>query len=168
MKKILRKIKNKFKKIKIKIGTNSKIISSCDIYGHQNIIVGNNSIIGTRNVLMAGKARIIIGNYVMTGPEVMFISGNHRTDLIGEYMINVTNEMKLPENDQDIIVEDDVWIGARAIILKGVTIGEGSIIAAGAVVTKNVPPYSIYLGIGKIKKRFTDEEIAIHKELLKK
>ena len=97
----------------------------------------------------------------------MFITGNHRIDLVGEYMINVTNEMKLPENDQDIIIEDDVWIGARAIILKGVKIGEGSIIAAGAVVTKNIPPYSIYYGINKIKKRFTEEQIKLHKEILK-
>ena len=67
---------------------------------------------------------VIVGNYVMVGPQVMMITGNHRTDVIGEYMINVGNDLKLPKNDQPIIIEDDVWIGARAIILKGVTIGK--------------------------------------------
>ncbi len=167
IKKIFNYLENHLIK-RINVGKNSKISFDCKIYGNKNNIkIGDNSVIGSKNTLLIARAKIIIGNYVMTGPEVMFITGNHRIDLVGEYMINVTNEMKLPENDQDIIIEDDVWIGARAIILKGVKIGEGSIIAAGAVVTKNIPPYSIYYGINKIKKRFTEEQIKLHKEILK-
>jgi acetyltransferase-like isoleucine patch superfamily enzyme len=74
---------------------------------------------------------------------------------------------KLPENDKDVIIEDDVWVGTGAIILKGVTIGEGSVIAAGAVVTKDVPPYTIYISPQRDKQRFTDVEIVEHKQLLK-
>jgi hypothetical protein len=105
---------------------------------------------------------IKIGDYVMLGPEVMIITGDHRTDVIGEYMYNVKD--KLPENDAEVIIENDVWIGARSILLKGVKIGEGSIIAAGAVVVKDVPPYSIYINKDKIFPRFTNEEMELHKK----
>ena len=72
------------------------------------------------------------------------------------------------EFDKDIVVEDDVWIGTRAIILKGVTIHKGAIVGAGAVVTKDVPPYSIVAGNPAkiVKMRFTDEEIKKHEAIL--
>ena len=47
------------------------------------------------------------------------ITGSHRMDIVGRYMIDIKNDEKLPENDKDILVEDDVWIGANAIILRG-------------------------------------------------
>ena len=67
-----------------------------------------------------------------------------------------------------ITIEDDVWIGAHSIILKGVTIGRGSVVAAGAVVTKSFPPYSIIGGVPAklLKMRFTEEEIKKHEEAL--
>jgi len=91
---------------------------------------------------------------VMFGPEVMIITGDHRFDIKGMYMDEVTNEMKLPENDKPVNIEDDCWIGARAIVLKGVTIHKGSIVAAGAVVVKDVPEYSIYYSKNDIRPRF--------------
>jgi acetyltransferase-like isoleucine patch superfamily enzyme len=54
---------------------------------------------------------------------------------------------KRPEDDRDVIIEDDVWVGSGAIILKGVRVGRGSIVAAGAVVNKGVPPYTIVGGV---------------------
>ena len=87
--------------------------------------------------------------------------------MLGEYMRNIENDNKLPENDLPVTIEDDVWIGANVIITKGVTIGEGSIIDAGAVVTRNVPPYTIYISKNKQKPRFTKDEIITHKRLLK-
>ena len=76
-------------------------------------------------------------------------------------------EEKRPEDDADVVIKDDVWVGMRAIILKGVTIGEGSIIAAGAVVTKDVPPYNIYLGPDKMRPRFDARQIKEHERMLK-
>ena len=67
-----------------------------------------------------------------------------------------------------IHIEDDVWIGANAIILRGVKIGKGSVIAAGSVVTKDVERYCIYGGVPakKIRQRFTDEQIEEHERTL--
>ena len=105
----------------------------------------------------------------MFGPGVTIITGDHRTDMIGRYMKTVGDNEKLPENDKDVIIENDVWVGANVTILKGVEIGEGSIVAAGSVVTKSVPPYSIVGGVPArvIKARFTPEQIEQHKEYIK-
>lgn len=75
---------------------------------------------------------------------------------------------KLPENDAPVVIEDDVWIGANVTILKGVTIGRGSVVAAGVVVTKSCPPYSIIGGVPAkvLKMRFTPEEIVKHESIL--
>jgi acetyltransferase-like isoleucine patch superfamily enzyme len=94
------------------------------------------------------------------------MGGDHNTSQLGKYMFDVTE--KLPENDVPIIIEDDVWIGTGAIILKGVTIGEGAIVAAGALVIKDVPPYSVVGGIPAkvLKLRFTEDQILEHKKNL--
>ena len=75
---------------------------------------------------------------------------------------------KLPENDAAVVIEDDVWTGANVTILKGVTIGRGSVVAAGAVVTKSCPPYSIIAGVPAkvVKMRFTPAEIEKHERIL--
>lgn len=95
---------------------------------------------------MCTLAKIYIGDNVMTGPKVMMITGGHRYDIKGRPMISVRNNEKLPENDKNIILEGDNWIGANAIILKGVKIGKGAIVAAGAIVTKDVPEFAIVGG----------------------
>lgn len=73
-------------------------------------------------------------------------------------MDEVSAAEKLPENDRPVTIEEDVWCGANVTILKGVAIGKGSVIAAGAVVTKNVGEYEIWGGTParKIKNRFKD------------
>ena len=145
---------------KVYVGKNSEIT-------FKNVYVGNNVSIGMNAVFMSTLANIIIGDYVMFGPGVTIVTGDHRTDVIGEYMINV--DKKLPENDSDVIIKDDVWIGSNVTILKGVKIGEGSIIASGSIVTKDVEPYTIVGGVPakKIKDRFTNEEIYEHIKAIK-
>ena len=104
----------------------------------------------------------------MFGPHVLVVTGDHRTDVIGRYLDSVTDEEKLPENDKDVVIVGDNWIGAHVIILKGVTVGRGAIVAAGAVVTRDVPPYAIVGGCPAkvIKYRFTEKEIAVHENKL--
>lgn len=86
--------------------------------------------------------------------------------IVGKFLDEVTNEDKdaldtMHQYDQDVIIENDVWCGANVTILKGVTIGRGSIIAAGSVVTKDVPPYSIAGGLPckVIKRKWSIEQI---------
>ncbi|CCX57314.1 similar to galactoside O-acetyltransferase [Bacteroides sp. CAG:1060] len=105
----------------------------------------------------------------MFGPNVEIHSGNHRFDIVGKYMFDISFDQKRPEDDLDVVIGDDVWIGAKCIILNGVHIGEGSIIGAGTVVSKDVPPYSILTGSRPLalRKRFSEEEIIEHKKQLK-
>jgi len=111
-----------------------------------SIELGNNSGIGDGSYF---QGEVIIGNNVMMGPEVMFIAVNHNYD-----KMNIQMNMQ-GETREKIVIEDDVWIGARAIILSGVKIESGSIIGAGAVVTKNVEKNTIVGGVPakKIKNR---------------
>lgn len=124
----------------VNIGKNFKI------NGIKNLYLGNNISFGEENRFMCTLAKIYIGDNVMTGPKVMMITGGHRYDIKGRPMISVRNNEKLPENDKNIILEGDNWIGANAIILKGVKIGKGAIVAAGAIVTKDVPEFAIVGG----------------------
>lgn len=134
------------------------------IYTYQNISVGDNVNLGYRPVLIAAKSKIVIGNQVMFGPQVTIRGGNHRVDILGRYMISIKEDEKRLEDDPGVIIEDDVWIGTRAIILAGVTIGRGAVVAAGAVVTKSVPPYAIVAGnpARLIRMRWNEQEIAEH------
>lgn len=113
---------------------------------YQNIVIGNNVSIGDNSCFMSSKAKIIIGDHVMFGPHVFLITGNHRTDIKNKFMDEITDEEKILENDEDIVLEGDNWIGAGAIILKGVRVGKGAVVGAGALVTKDVPENAIVGG----------------------
>ena len=104
----------------------------------------------------------------MFGPEVTIRGGNHRIDLVGRFMKSVTNSEKRPEDDLGVVIEDDVWVGTRAIILHGTTIGRGAIVAAGSVVTKSVPPYAIVGGNPAriLRFRFDLNTILVHEQTL--
>jgi len=104
-----------------------------------NIEIGDNSGIGI-NASLNTSGGIIIGNNVMMGPDVVISTQDHRHDDATNPMID-QGYVKAP-----IIIEDDVWIGTRAIILSGVRIGKSAIVGAGAVVTKDVPPFSVVGG----------------------
>lgn len=150
-----------------KCGNNCLIGRGSDLTYH-NISLGDNVSIGKNAMFMCTRAEIRIGNNVMFGPHVFMITGSHRMDLIGRFMVSICNAEKLPENDKDIIIEGDNWIGANAIILKGVTIGRGSVVAAGSIVTKDVPRYSVVGGnpAKEIKIRLSSESIKEHERIL--
>lgn len=156
------------KKCFAECGSNVRVARGCSFSGISNISVGHHSVLGSNTRIMTTKAKTYIGNYVMFGPGVTIITGDHRTDVLGKPMCLITDQEKLPENDQDVTLEDDIWVGANVTILKGVTVGHGSIIASGAVVTKSFPPYSIVGGVPAklIKPRFSNEEIVQHENML--
>lgn len=84
---------------------------------------------------------ITIGRDVMMGWDVIIFTGNHTTEDVGRPMRGQGATPREP-----VVIEDDVWIGARVIILPGVVVHRGAILAAGAVVTKDVPPYAVVGG----------------------
>ena len=142
---------------------------SSDIKGLEHLSIGDGTSIPKGSTIYCTGAPLTIGKKVIFGPQPTIITGDHRIDIIGKYIIDVTVAEKLPENDLPVVIEDDVWIGANVTILKGVTIGKGSVVAAGAVVTKSCEPYSIIGGVPAklIKMRFTPEQIVEHERILK-
>jgi len=133
-----------------------------DTFSFQNISIGNDVYIAPGAVFLSSDSEIMIGNKVLFGPNVTIITGDHSLDLRGKYIYDITE--KRPGEDLPVVLEDDVWVGTGAIILKGVTIKRGAIIAAGAIVTKDVPPYAIAGGIPArvLRYRGTNEDIAHH------
>jgi acetyltransferase-like isoleucine patch superfamily enzyme len=128
---------------KATVGKSSKIHPTVILRQGERITIGSNCLINHNNVLQAGKFKgiIHIGNYVQTGPNVMMFAFNHCTEMTGVPMI------EQDYLDGDIIIEDDVWIGAGSIILAGVHIGKGAVIAANSVVNKDVPENVIAGGV---------------------
>ena len=108
-----------------------------------NIEIGDYSAIGERAYIggIADGGKLVIGNYVLMAPDVVILTSNHEYEDISIPMTyqGVTKE--------SVVIEDDVWICIGAMIMPGVTIHRGAIVAAGAVVTKDVPPYAIVGGI---------------------
>ena len=118
------------------------------------------------------KDRLIIGSFcsVACGAKFIFTSANHTMTSLSTYPFPLFyEEWDLPvaqvteawDNKGDIVIGNDVWIGYEAVILAGVTIGDGAVIGTRAVVTKDVPPYTIVGGVPAkpIRKRFTQETI---------
>lgn len=120
-------------------------LNSDFIYRH--ITIGNDVQIGSHASFIASIAFIHIGNKVRFGPHVTIRGGNHRYNIPCKFLYDYTLSGKKTEDDEDVIVEDDVWIGTNVTILKGTTIGRGSIVAAGALCNKSVLPYTIVGGV---------------------
>jgi maltose O-acetyltransferase len=119
----------------IKIGKGSTIHTGARFYDPKNILIGEDSIIG-EGVVLDGRDNLIIGNHVDIASKVMIYNSEH----------DVNDESFIAKNSQ-VTIEDYVFIGPRVIILAGVNIGKGAIVAAAAVVTKDVPPYAIIGGV---------------------
>ena len=119
-------------------GTNVNVETKAKFGSGRRIAIGENSGIGVNASL---NGTITIGRNVMMGPDVILITRNHnfhRTDIP---MIE-----QAEQDEEPIQIGDDVWIGARAIILAGVSIGSGAIVGAGSVVTKNLPDRAVVAG----------------------
>jgi maltose O-acetyltransferase len=126
-------------------GKNIKIQRSVYIGSGNNIVIGNNCQINE----LARLDNVVIGNNVMIARESIILGKMHES-----------NDVNVPMNEQGVkdvrqtIIEDDVWLGLRVVVMPGVTISKGTIIAAGAVVTKDTEPFSIYGGVpAKLIKR---------------
>lgn len=131
--------------------------SNCHLYGNLTVLknggtitIGNNCSVGDLSRIVSG-GRIDIGDRVMIAHNVNILDNNsHPIDAnerAEDFLSNYNNiDKHFDLKPSPIVIEDDVWIGFNCIILKGVKIGRGAIIGAGAVVTKNVEPWTINVG----------------------
>ncbi|WP_291326056.1 CatB-related O-acetyltransferase [Desulfovibrio sp. UCD-KL4C] len=121
--------------------------------------------------------RLIVGKFcsIAHGAKFLFNGGNHKQAACSNYPFAIFGELWEHEfgiteswdNKGDIVVGNDVWIGFEALIMAGVTIGNGARIGSRSIVTRDVPPYAVVAGspAKQIKKRFSDEDIAFLEEL---
>lgn len=138
---------------KITVGNHSSLSSHSVISATENAFlkIGDNSGVNYNSIIIARKS-IIIGNNVLIGPNVAIYDHGH-----------IFNDSEKPMsrcgyNTSPIVIEDNVWIGANVVILKGVTIGSGSVIGAGCVITNDIAPNSLVicnrdLSITEIKRK---------------
>jgi maltose O-acetyltransferase len=131
----------------VTIGQGSSIHMWCNFYNPVNVSIGKDTIIGD-HAFLDGRARLTIGNHVAFASSVMIFNAEHQVD-----------DPDFKAIQEPVIVEDYVFVGPRAVILPGVTIGRGAVVAAGAVVTKNVPEMTVVGGVPakEIRKRNIQE-----------
>lgn len=136
----------------IKVKSNSHILGQLLTFAHGGQIeIGEDCYIGEYSRIWSAK-KIVIGDRVLISHNVnIYDSLTHPICASARHhhfleIVSKGHPNKIDLNESSVFIHDDVWIGAMSIILKGVTIGEGAIIGAGSVVTKNVPPWTIVAG----------------------
>lgn len=137
--------------LRVRIGRNSSLAMNCFVTGYATrcvIEIGDNTVIN-RRCYLDGRESIRIGNNVNISPEV--------------YILTLQHDPYSPSfacKGGPVVIDDHVWIGLRAIILPGVHIGEGAVIAAGSVVNRDVRPYTIVAGVPAVPKRMRERNLA--------
>lgn len=137
-----------------------------DLFPLSSVNVGRYTYGGLKISTFGEGYKVIIGDFCSIGPNVLFVlKADHPTNRISTFpfKVKVLGEKYEATSKGDIVLEDDVWIGANSTILSGVHIGQGAVIAAGAVVATDIPPYAIVGGVPArvIKYRFDKEIISM-------
>lgn len=145
----------------------STIALPCHIGRKQNIFVED--FVKIRyglTVINAGKESVYIKKYTVIAPDVTIITNNHRSTVSIPQVI--LGESHINDYSANVTIEEDVWVGTRATIMAGVTLGRGCIVAANALVTKSIPPYALVAGIPAriIGVKFSLSDIERHEETL--
>jgi acetyltransferase-like isoleucine patch superfamily enzyme len=141
-------------KANIELGSNNRLMKGAYLCSYvsnarsgEGIFTGSECWIGVNAVLGSGQGGLFIGNNVLIGPGAVIVTGNHdyeRADL---------SAVEQAYSGKPIHIGDNVWIGSNSVVLGGVTIGNHSVIAAGAVVASDVAPYSVVGGVPARKIR---------------
>ncbi|HEY5535404.1 MAG TPA: acyltransferase [Ignavibacteria bacterium] len=143
----------------VKVGRNFRCSPDSILTDPRFIEIGENVFFGNRTTINT-VVPVKIGSNVMFGPEVMILGGDHNITEVGKLMKDV-HEGGI---NKPVIIEDDVWIGSRVLILKGVIIGEGAVVGAGSVVIRRLPPFSVSVGhpCKPVKCRFSSIDLKTH------
>ncbi|MDF2430505.1 MAG: hypothetical protein JWP44_136 [Mucilaginibacter sp.] len=121
--------------MKFSIGKKAAIFLNCSFDCSGSFKLGNNSVINSK-CRFDNRGGVIIGDNVSVSQNVIILTADHDMD-------SITFEGRTNK----VVIEDYAWIGTRAMILPGVTIGRGAVVAAGAIVSKNVTPFSVVAGV---------------------
>ena len=123
-----------------RIGPGVKLAPNVSMRAGERIEIGARAHVGAYCSLWAGDtSRIVLGEDALLGPEVYITAANYE-------IAAGTAIMTQPRKEADVVIGRDVWLGARVIVLAGVTIGDGCVVGAGSVVTRSLPPNSIAVG----------------------
>lgn len=133
----------------------------------RNVFLYDNTSLAANSWISATNAKFVIKSNCSIAEGLTVHTGNHAR-VIGKYVSDITEYDKPAGYDEDVVVENDVWIGCNVTLLSGVHIGRGCTVAAGAVVSKNMPPYCICGGVPArfIKFYWTIEQILEHEAQL--
>lgn len=127
---------------RLTLGPGATIAPNVSLRNGERIVIGAGSKVGERAYLWGGDTvgRITIGENCRLGPEV-FVTASDYGRMPDQHIVDQ------PRDERDIVIGNDVWLGARVFVGTGVTIGDGCVVSAGSVVTRDLPPYSIAVGI---------------------
>lgn len=135
----------------------------------KNIFIEENATIRSwSRFINSPSEKIIIKKYTVLATNCTIITNSHRSTVgIPQFLLGASH---INDKSADVIIEEDVWVGANVTILPGVTLGRGCIVAAGALVTKSVPPYALVAGTPAriVAKTFFLEDILQHELVLYK
>jgi acetyltransferase-like isoleucine patch superfamily enzyme len=120
---------------KLKISRSASVHMGLKLMIRGGIVIGEHSVIN-RDCTLDGRGKLTIGKNVSISPEVMILTAEH-----------AVQDSQFSGVERPVVIRDYAWIGSRAVILPGVTLGQGAVVAAGAVVTKDVPDYAIVGGV---------------------
>lgn len=144
--------------------------------GVKYIHIGEGVSLGAGTTIFATRAHVYIGDHSFSGPHLTIMTGDHPADIKGKFIadnrkVDLEKQgVDISKYDQDVVIEEDVWLGSNVTILKGVHIGRGAIVAAGSVVTSSLPAYCVGGGVPAkvIKYRWSVDDIVEHEKLLYK
>ncbi len=157
----LKRLSNKLFGTKYPLNSTNKIAKTCwinkDVTLHSNIKIGEYTHLNQGDYLFDD---VEIGNYCNIAINVIIGGDEHSITTLSQYGFkNINNKITAKHHELKTIIESDVWIGAGAIIKRGIKIGTGAVVGAGSIVTKDVPPFAVVVGVPAkvIKYRFTED-----------
>ena len=153
------------------IDNNAFVDDSVKVYNPENLYMEENTNIDAGGIIINTRAKLVFKKNSGAAIGLMVITGNHMSS-VGLNLKQVTDDVKDAldinhEMDKDVVVEEDVWIGARVTLLSGVRLGRGCEIGSGSVVRGTIPPYAVVIGnpCKIVGFRFTPNEIIEHEKI---
>lgn len=150
-----------------KCGINARIEYPCFFENRKSVFLDENvSVRSGAHFINSPTEKIIIKKYSVLAANCTIITNSHRSTVSVPHFL--LGESHINDKSADVVIEEDVWVGANVTIMPGVTLGRGCIVAAGAIVTKSVPPYALVAGTPAkiIAKKFFLEDVLLHENEL--